>query len=401
MKIGIIREGKNPPDKRVAFTPKQCAEIKTQYPEMDLYVQKSAIRAFKDAEYEEAGITMLDSLEEMDVIFGVKEVNLEDLLPNKTYFFFSHTIKEQSYNRELLRTLLQRNIRMIDYETLTKKQGGRLVGFGRYAGIVGCYNAFRAYGLQRASFELKAAHLCFDREEMESELPKIQLPKDYKIVLTGLGRVAGGAREILEKMKVKEVSPTDFLEQEYSEAVFTQLSVAEYFKKKNGEAFERSEVYQHPERFESNFNIYAQASDLYIPCHFWDSDGPKIFSKEEMQSPGFRIRTIADISCDIDDPIPSTIRPSTIADPIYEYDRIKLKEVEEASEDTITVMAVDNLPCELPKDASEDFGKELIKNILPSLMIEDKETILARATITQNGKLTNHFEYLQDFADGK
>lgn len=399
MKIGIIKEGKMPPDKRVAFTPKQCKAIITKYPQIDLVVQKSPIRAFNDQEYIDEGIQLVDKLDDVDVIFGVKEVNIEDLIPDKTYFFFSHTIKEQPYNRELLQFILKNNIQLVDYETLTNEKGGRVVGFGRYAGIVGCYNAFLAYGIRNKTYELKAAHLCIDRKEMEAELPKVILPKNFKIVLTGLGRVAGGAKEILAKLNIKEVEPQAFLTQDFSEAVYTQLSVAEYFKKTNGDTFERIEVYNHPERFESNFFPYAKVADMYISCHFWDSNGPKIFSKEEMQSQEFKVETIADISCDIDDPIPSTIRPSTIADPIYEYDRAELKEVNESSENTITVMAVDNLPCELPKDASEDFGAELMRNVFPYLVDDSDNNLIERATIARNGKLTDNFGYLQSYVD--
>lgn len=401
MKIGIIREGKTPPDKRVPFTPQQCKEIIEKYPQVDLVVQKSPIRAFTDEEYAKEGISLVDNLDDVDVVFGVKEVNLSDLLDNKTFFFFSHTIKEQAYNRKLLQLILEKNIRLIDYETLTNYRGARLVGFGRYAGIVGCYNAFLAYGKRSEAYELKAAHLCEDRKEMEAELPKIKLPKNFKIALTGLGRVAGGAKEILSLMNVKEVSPQEFLEKDFNEAVYTQLSVLEYFKKKEGGVFERSEVYKHPDRFLSNFYTYARVADMYIPCHFWDSNGPKIFSVEEMQSPDFKIRTIADISCDIADPIPSTIRPSTIADPIYEFDRFDLQEVNQSSSETITVMAVDNLPCELPKDASYSFGKELINNILPHLIDEENKELIERATIAKEGKLTSNYSYLQSFVENK
>jgi alanine dehydrogenase len=397
MKIGVILEGKNPPDKRVPFTPEQCKFIQDTYPSVDLVVQRSSIRAFKDEAYSSAGITLVEDLNDRDVIFGVKEVNKEDLLSDKIFFFFSHTIKEQPYNRDLLEAVIKKNIQLIDYECLTKSTGGRLVGFGRYAGIVGCYNSFLAYGKRTDTFTLKAANLCDDRNEMEGELPKIILPSNYKIALTGLGRVAGGAIEVLNKMGVKQVSPADYLTQEFTEAVFTQLAVNDYFRKPSGELFERKEVYNNPERFESDFLKFAAVSDMYIPCHYWDSNGPFIFTKEDMKHPDFKIRTIADISCDIDGPVPSTIRPSTIADPIYQYNIDSDSETTDINDRVITVMAVDNLPCELPKDASEDFGNELIKNILPSLIGEDSETIIHRASIAKDGDLTANYEYLRGY----
>ena len=401
MKIGIIREGKTPPDKRVPFTPQQCKLIVDTYPGVELFIEKSPIRAFSDAEYEALGLKIVKDLTHVDLIFGVKEVNIEDLIPNKTHFFFSHTIKEQPYNRDLLQAVIDKNVQLLDYEVLTEPNGRRLVGFGRYAGIVGTYNAFIAHGVRTGKYTLKPANKCEDRKELESELPKISLPKNYKIALTGLGRVAGGSIEILQKMGVKQVDTTSFLSQEFNEPVFTQLSVEEYFKKKDGRPFDRNDAYANAKDFDSDFVKYAQVANMYIPCHFWDAEGPIIFSKEDLASSEFNIEVIADISCDIAGPIPSTIRPSTVADPIYEVNRNTLQEVSISSEDSITVMAVDNLPCELPKDASEDFGGELINSVLPALLVHDPDSIIDRATITKNGDLNSHFEYLRGYLEGK
>ncbi|MEQ8909445.1 MAG: NAD(P)-dependent oxidoreductase [Vicingaceae bacterium] len=401
MKIGIIREGKTPPDKRVPFTPKQAAEIQQRAMDAEVLIQKSEVRAFADEDYVSQGLKLVDNLEDCDLIFGVKEVNLEDLLPNKTYFFFSHTIKEQAYNRDLLRTVLERNIQLVDYECLTKPNGQRILGFGRYAGIVGCYNGFLAFGERSERYQLKAAHACEDRAEMEAQLPQIKLPSNFKIALTGFGRVAGGAIEILEKVGIRKVEPQAYLKQDFTEPVYTQLSVEEYFRKKDGSDFDRQEVFNHPERFESDFFKYAAATDLYIACHFWDSNGPNIFEKEDLKSAEFRIRTLADISCDIAGPIPTTLRPSTIAEPIYQVHRQDLKEVDEVSDKTVTVMAVDNLPCELPKDASEDFGEELIDKVVPCLFGGDPDRIIERATIAYQGKLMPDFQYLEDYVKGK
>lgn len=401
MKVGIIREGKEPVDKRVPFNPEQCNLMEARYPNVDLLIQKSEHRAFRDEEYEVEGLKLVNSLEEAEVIFGVKEVQLKDLLPNKTYFFFSHTIKKQPYNRDLLQTILERNIRLVDYECLTDKNGSRLLGFGRYAGIVGAYNSFLTYGVRKGTFALKAAHLCKDRKEMEEELAKVVLPSNFKVVISGFGRVAGGAREILEILKLEEVSPSEILEGSSTKASFSQLSVEDYFCKPNGENFERQEVFQHPDRFESDFFKYARVVDMYIPCHYWDDRGAGIISAEELKHPNFKIEVIGDISCDIDGPIASTIRPSTIAEPIYELDKQSREEVSESSENTISVMAVDNLPCELPREASSDFGDSLINKILPHLFGSDQERVIDRATIAADGKLKPDYSYLQDYVNGK
>lgn len=399
--IGIIREGKTPPDKRVPFSPQQCQLLLNRYPQLKLIVQSSSIRAFKDEEYTKLGIEVKEDISEANVIFGVKEVPIDMLQNNKTYFFFSHTIKEQAYNRKLLLAVLEKNIKLVDYECLTNENGNRLVGFGRYAGIVGTYNGFLAYGKTTDEFHLKAAHLCHDRKEMEAELPKIKLPKDFKIVITGTGRVGGGALEVLKKMAIREVNSEEFLMQNFDEPVFTVLHVNDYNQRKDGGEFKVSEFYENPEPYESTFFRFAKVADMYITCHYWDADAPYIFTKEEMAHIDFKIRTIADISCDIDGPIPSTVRASTIANPIYYVSRKSGKEVETPSDDTITVMAVDNLPCELPKDASQDFGNELIKNIMPNLLGTDNDRIIDRASITENGELKADYEYLQDYVDGK
>lgn len=400
MRIGIIREGKITADKRVPFTPEQCKLIKARYPQLDLVVQKSRVRAFTDQEYESAGVELVDDLENVDVVFGIKEVNIEDLLADKTYFFFSHTIKKQPYNRKLLQTVLQRNIKLIDYECLTDRSGVRIIGFGRYAGIVGCYNGFLAYGKKSGRFDLKAAHLCENREEMESYLPYINLPQGFKVILTGRGRVSHGAIEVLSKIDISYVSPEDFLAKTFKKAVYTQLNLEDYFRKFDGSDFEASDVYQNPEDFKSNFMPYAKVADMLITGHYWDARGPKFLTDDEVKSKEFKLRTIADISCDILGPFPTTVRASTIEDPIYHINRKTLKE-EASNEDNVTVMAVDNLPCELPKDASNDFGEELLEKVLPNLLRSDNDAIIERAVLTQSGRLMPAFKYLQDYVDGK
>lgn len=401
MKIGVIKETKNPPDKRVPLSPEKCALLKKTFPEVELVVQSSDIRAFKDQEYTELGIEIVTDVSDCDILLGVKEVKKDSLLPNKTYFFFSHTIKEQPYNRDLLQKLLDLNIKMVDYETLTYPGKGRILGFGRYAGIVGAYNAFLAYGLKNNAFKLKPANQCHDYVELKNELKKVKLPNDYKIIISGDGRVGKGAEEIIHAIGILEVSPADFLTSSKNEPVYTQLSVHEYNKRKDGKSFTKSDFYTNPELFESNFKPYSQIGDMYIACHYWDADAPFIFSREDAKSPEFNLKIVADISCDIDGPVASTIRPSTIDEPLYGYDPKTEKEVGFMDENAIGVMAVDNLPCELPRDASEDFGNELLTKVLPSLIGEDSDTIIERASICENGKLTSYFSYLQDYVNGK
>lgn len=401
-KIGIIREGKVPPDHRVPLSPKQCIRVMEEFPNVELVVQKSSIRSFKDSEYSDLGIPIVDSLEDCDIIMGVKEVNFEDLIPNKHYFFFSHTFKMQPYNRELLQKIIEKKIQLTDYEVLTNENDNRIIGFGRYAGIVGCYNGFRTYGLKHSLYDLKPAHQCADRKEMESELEKIILLKDTKIIITGFGRVGHGALEIINKLPITEVSPEEFLEDVFTEPVFTHLGTADYVARNDGKEFDRDAFFEDGSGHHSTFPRYLHEADLYIACHYWENSSPYLVTREDLKNKNMRVSVIADISCDIDGPVASTLRPSTIADPIYGYDPIEEKEVDYETPNSIAVMAVDNLPCELPKDASIDFGNELIKNVFPALFGEDPQSIIERGSqTTRDGKLTYEFKYLADYLAGR
>lgn len=400
MTIGIIREGKNPPDKRVPLTPSLCSELVQRHPEVEIYVQPSPIRAFTDAEYEDRGFELREDLSHCDLLIGVKEVPIDMLIPEKKYMFFSHTFKKQPYNRALLRTILDKRIQLIDYEVLTDEKGARVIGFGRYAGIVGAYNALLAAGKKLERYELKPANACVDRKEVEQELKKVNLPNDYKICLTGAGRVAGGAIEILQEAGFIKVDPEEYLQSTFDQPVYTQLSVEHYNQTKDGSEFSKSEFYNHPEKFKSNFMAYAKVCDLYIPCHYWDSQAPYIFTRTDAKSSEFKIKVVADISCDIDGPVASTIRPSTIAAPLYGYDPITEEETDFMDPNAIGVMAVDNLPCELPKDASQDFGTELLNKVIPELLKSHSEMIKRASETDLHGRLTPHFEYLQEYVDG-
>lgn len=399
--IGVIREGKVPPDKRVPLTPEQCVKLQTIYPHVQVIVQPSPIRAFLDHEYSDLGIELNEDLSGCDILIGVKEVNIEDLIPNKKYLFFSHTFKKQPYNRELLRAVLEKQVQLIDYEVLKDKSNKRIIGFGRYAGIVGCYNGFLTYGLKHNLYSLKAANKCANRKEVEEELKKVILPKNTKIILTGFGRVGHGAREILGLLPVKEVSPEEFLSGDFDEPVFAHLELEDYYAAKDGSPFEKSAFYKEPDMFKSTFNRYLSKMDMYIPCHYWSEKADFIFTREDLKAEDLRLSVVADISCDIDGPVACTIRPSKIADPIYGYDPISEKETEFKAENSIAVMAVDNLPCELPLDASDHFGSELIREVFPALIKNDTDAVIERGSqTTLAGELSSYFSYLDAYVAG-
>ncbi len=396
MKIGIIKEGKVPSDKRVPLSPNQCKQINAEYSDVEIVVQSSDIRCFTDKQYESVGIKVVDDIDDCDVILGVKEVPKNMLINNKTFFFFSHTIKKQPYNADLLRKVLEKNIHLVDYECLTNTKGRRLIGFGRYAGVVGAYNGFLTYGERFNQFKLKPAYQCDDRKEMESELDR--LPKlNIKVLLTGTGRVSKGAREILDYLKYKEVSPNDFMNKSFDYPVYSNPDIEDLYELKTGGFSTKQDYYNNPEKFYCKLNTYLSQTDMLITGHVWSPKYPKILSNEDLRNPSNKMKVIADITCDIDDPIACTIRPCIIGEPYFEYDFIQEKEVATASQNTVSVMSVDNLPCELPKDASEDFGNEYIQHILPALTQGDKDEIIKRASITKNGKLTDLFAYLTDY----
>lgn len=400
IKIGIIKEGKTPPDKRVPLSPEQCERILNNYDNVEIYVQKSNIRKFSDRDYERVGIAVVDDVSHCDILMGVKEVPINELIADKKYLFFSHTFKEQPYNRELLQAVIDKNIQLIDWEVITNAKGQRLIAFGRYAGIVGCYNGFLAYGLKSGLYNIKPAHQCDDRAEMEGQLPNIKLPKDFKAVITGKGRVGGGALEVIEKIDIKEVSPEAFLNETFDEAVYTVLDVADYYERDDMKPMNKQEFYKNPKGYHSVFPQYAEVANMYIACHYWDSESPFIFTREDAKSENFNIEIVADISCDIDCAVASTLQPSTIAEPLYGYNPKTESVVSFDEEGAIGVMAVDNLPCELPKDASESFGEMFIEHVLEPLLGNDPDNIIDRASETKNGKLNSHFEYLQDYLKG-
>lgn len=402
MKLGIVREGKVPPDKRVPLTPEQCVEVMKNFRNVEVVVQPSPIRCFTDEEFSAKGITLQEDLSDCDVLMGVKEVKIKDLLPNKTYFFFSHTIKKQEYNRQLLQSMLDKKIQMVDYEVLTNKEGFRIIGFGRFAGLVGAYSGLRAFGLKNELFELKPAHQCDDLNEMLQHLDEITLPP-VKIAVTGDGRVAGGVLEILNHMNIMRVSPEAFLMEDENEVpIFTQLLPGNYTKRKDNAAFDLMHFFHHPTEYENTFHPFANATDILIAAAYWDPKSPVLFTADEMKDPDFRISVISDITCDIEGSIPSTKRAATIDDPYYDYNPFT-GELEDAfsNPNNISVQAVDNLPNELPKDASGAFGRSLIDAVFPSLFGHDSDGIIKRASITKEGKLTEKFSYLQDFADGR
>lgn len=400
IKIGIIREGKSIPDYRVPLTPQQCLHIKNNYKDIEIVVQPSPTRCFSDSEYADLGITMQEDLSECDVLFGVKEVPIPFLIRNKTYFFFSHTKKKQPYNRPLMQALIARNIKMIDYEALTYDDGSRIIGFGYFAGVVGAHNGIMAYGKKSKQYSLIPAHVCKDMNEMLQQYNNVNLPP-VKIAVTGSGKVTSGIIEIMNRWDIQSVEPNDFANNTYSHPVYTLLKGATLYQHKETGEYSRKDFYAHPEQYKCIFEKFASKADILMNGIYWDSKIAPLFTNEDVKTNKIGLKVIADVTCDPFGSVPINVGVSVIADPVYGIDRKTLQKTTpfQTTDETIDVMAVDNLPNELPRDASEFFGNKLIKYIIKELQAE-KSDILDRATICEKGKLTPPFEYLSDYAYG-
>jgi alanine dehydrogenase len=395
MKIGIIKEYKSPPDKRVVFSPEKCIETLQKFPQVEFFIEKSDIRCFSDLEYEEIDLKVVTDLSNCDILIGVKEVPIEKLIDNKKYFFFSHTIKKQPYNKKLLQQIIKKNIELFDHETIVDNNNNRLIGFGYYAGVIGAYNGLRAYGLKNHTFSIPKAIDLKDRQEFNSILKSLSIP-NMKILLTGKGRVGSGTKEVLDFLKIKEVSAQDFINETYNESVYVNIDVLDY---NYSDSIENtvSNFYIYPEKFRSTFSKFLSVSDIYFAGHYHNPKAPKLITLDDIKNPDFNVQVIADISCDIDGPIASTIRPSTIENPTYGFHKEKLVECDFLDENALAVMAVDNLPCELPRDSSEMFGEMFLKYVIPSFFNNDQDNILKNSKITSEGSLTDRFSYLSDY----
>jgi saccharopine dehydrogenase (NAD+, L-lysine-forming) len=401
MKIGILEETREPQDNRVPLTPSQCAIVQEENPGTEIYVQPSDHRCYTDDEYRYHGIEVKADLSDCEILLGVKEVQPQFLIPGKTYFIFSHTIKKQPAHQPLLRAVLEKNIRLIDWETLTDDKNKRLIAFGRWAGIVGAYHAIRMIGLKSEAFSIKQMSECHNFAEAQHEFAKIKLPK-LKIVLTGTGRVSKGAAFLLDLLGIKKVSAYNFCYNEFDEAVYAQLGSGDMYYREGFDKFNADDYHAQPEAYRSNFYPFTKTADVMINGIYWDHRIPIFFTTEQMKEKDFRIGIISDISCDIapHSSIPCTLKPSSIHDPYYGYDAQTGEIIPAFSVDSVDIMAIDNLPNELPRDASEDFGNIFMSRILPELT-KPGSKILYKATIACDGKLNDPYLYLSDYATGE
>lgn len=397
-RIGLIKEGKDPADNRVALTPAQCKWIHKHAPHIQVLVQSSDNRCFSDREYLSAGAELREDLGDCDILLGIKEVPVEQLIPGKTYMFFSHTKKEQPHNQKLLKAVLDKKIRLVDYECLEHEDGQRIIGFGFFAGIVGAHNGMMAYGERTGMFKLNRVYKQRSFRELIHNYFGLRLP-NVKIAVTGSGRVAHGILEIMNLMGIHEVDPEDYLVRRFSYPVYTQLKGAELYKHQQTDTYNRMDFHEHPGQYECKFLPYAAQTDILMNGVYWEKNVPRLFEKEEAKSENFIIQTIADITDDANGSVPINVGDQTIEDPVYGIDKTTLEKTAPYLKNSIDIMAVGNLPNELPRDASRYFGEQLIKHVLEDL-VGDGSAIIDRATIAKNGSLTEPYNYLQAYAYG-
>ncbi len=399
IKIGLLRETKSPIDNRVPLTPAQAAELMRINPNLTIVAQSSEIRAFHDDEYKAAGVNVVDSVDDCDYLLGIKEVAANKLINGKKYIFFGHIAKEQSYNKSLCKAMIAKGITFADWEYMTE-DNVRLIAFGHWAGIVGVYNGLRLYGLRTGKYELPKPYTKSTVEDFVRDCKSILpiLGRDtVNIIITGNGRVANGAMEFLEKVGIEIIHPKDLTSLRENKTVKAfQLGIEEMVARKDGKSFTVDEFKDTPEDYISKFSEYAQLCDILISCHFWQNNAPKYITSDMVND--IRIDTIADVTCDIKGSIETTIRPSTHDDPFYAIDRTTLEEVDAMTPGAIGVMAVDTCPNALPRDASEDFGNQIIKYLIPEILKDGDSSVLDRATIIREGKLTPGYMYLENYA---
>lgn len=397
--IGILKEGKLPPDNRVALTPAQCKWLQKSYPAIRIFVQSSSTRCFLDKEYKRSGIEIVEDLSHCDILLGIKEVPVRDLLANKTYLFFSHTRKKQVHNQKLLRAIIEKNITLIDFECMEHQDGQRIIGFGFFAGVVGAHNGMMAYGERTGTFHLDRVNKQKDFKQLIHSYFGVKLP-NIKIAVTGSGRVAHGILEIMNLMEVVELEKEEFVSREFTYPVYVQLKGADLYKHSVNGNYNREHFHQHPEEYECLFNQYIPHTDILMNGVYWDVNVPRLFESRRASDPDFRIQVIADITDDTHGSVPINIGDQTIENPVYGVDRVSLEKTLPYQKNSIDIMAVGNLPNELPRDASKYFGEQLIKYILADLFANGSR-VIDDATIVKNGRLTKRFEYLADYAAGK
>lgn len=395
--IGILREERLPRDTRVCLTPQQARSVQDTYPVLQVLVQPSPYRCFSDEEYRDLGLELSEDMSRCEVLMGVKQVPVDRLLSGKTYLMFSHTLKQQAENRALLQAVLAKQITLVDYECMTRSDGSRLLGFGRFAGMVGTHTGLWAYGKRTGLYDLPRAVTCGSLDALITRLKQQAFPPLH-ILVAGSGRVAKGACELLDAIGFQRMELTCWSKGLPDVPGYTICQGATLYERIHGAGYDRTEFHTHPERYHSRLDPYIPWADVLINGVYWTPGSPPLLDAATWNPSDWRLRTIADISCDPGGAIPLNLGPSSMAEPVYGVDPVTKTRLSAFDPRGLDVVAVDNLPSELPRDASEHFGEMLQTWIIPAL-IRGSDPLIQRACMTEHGRLCDAFHYLNAYVN--
>jgi alpha-aminoadipic semialdehyde synthase len=429
--IGIRHEDRYLMERRAPLTPKHVKWLVSQQ-KLDIVVQTSEKRVFKDEEYIKSGAKIAKDLKKCEVIFGVKEMPVTFFEKGKTYIFFSHVIKGQPGNMPMLKKMMELGCNLIEYEKIIDEQGKRLIFFGKYAGLAGMINSFWSLGLRLKHFgddsklsKIKQAHTYHSLAEAKEDISYIGqliaekgIPHDLRpfvIGFTGYGNVSQGAQEICGLVPVKEISPEKLLTLKNRKNNPDNIVYKVIFKEEHlsepidpNKEFDLHDYYTNPHLYKSVFEKYVPHLSMLINCMYWDARFPKLITKDylkKMYSKGNpKLIVIGDITCDVNGSIESTVESTAIEKPIYVYNPLMDSVKYGCEGDGILTMAVDILPSEIPRDSSNGFGDVLMNFVKPisiadySLSYEelDLPRAIKKALILHNGELTPNFKYLEE-----
>lgn len=429
-KIGIRYEDKYVMERRVPLVPDHVKELSKEGFEFE--VVKSAKRIYKDDEFEASGATLVDEVTDSSLILGVKEMPIGYFKENNTYIFFSHTIKGQPYNMPLLKDMMDSKINLIEYERIVDEEGRRLIFFGHFAGLAGMINSlwslgqrYKEFGIETPFLRIQQTHHYNSLDEAKQVIKSVGdeikadgLPESISpltIAVTGYGNVSKGAQEILDLLPVVELTPGELLELTTSGIISNHEVYKTVFKEEDlskpidkNVKFELQEYYQNPERFEDQFEKYIPHTTVLMNCMYWDDRYPIIVTKDYLEKlykdGNLKLTVIGDVTCDPDGSIECTHKGTEIEDPVFVYNPFTRKPEMGFKGEGILVMAVDILPSELPREASQTFSDALI-GFIPEIANAkfdvpfeqlDLPYPIKKALILHNGKLTPEYEYLKE-----
>ena len=423
--IGIRREDKNRWERRTPLIPKDV--IKYVQQGYKFVVQPSPIRAFADEQYRDAGAKIEEDLSDVELILGIKEIPVDKIIPDKTYMIFSHTVKGQKYNMAMLKKIMDTNSTLIDYELIRDDKGRRLIFFGKYAGNAGIVDTLSYLGKRLASqgidnpfFKLQQAYRYETLDNIKNEMEGIgQMIKEkglsedlvpFVVGIAGYGHVSQGVQEVLSSLPVEEISPTDIDKIPADKnKIFKVIFKEKDLVRRNDEGnFELQEYYNYPQFYHSVFSKYLPYLTVLMNTIYWDQRYPRLLTKEDAKNyKKWRLKIIGDISCDVDGAIEITVKDTDPGNPVYLYDPLTGEIVDGYKGEGLLVMAVSNLPAEIPVDSSVEFSRVLsgfLHDIVNSFRGEFPEdfnewkipSFIKRSVIVFRGKLTPDYLYLED-----